>query len=155
MAGHVYPKAFLNMLKRSIEWTASTTNVYYALYSSSYTPLYTDELYGGITGEVSSGGTGYTTGGVQFNGTLTVSAVQGGTWPTTPWYYNFGASYNPSWGPTASFTANWGVAYVNGTVNSIVKPLICYPDFGGAQTVSSNTFTVQVPATGIFQLKAD
>lgn len=156
MAGHVYPGAFLNMLKKSVNWTTTETNVYYSLFTSSYTPAYTDSLFGSISGEVSSSGTNYST--YQFNQTLTISSVQGGPWPGTPYYYNFSASSNPTWGTLgslASFTANYGVVYVNATVNSIAKPLICYQDFGGPQTVSSNTFTVQLPATGIFQLKAD
>ena len=53
---------------------------------------------------------------------------------------------NPSW-TSASFTAYHAVIYNDSHAND---RLICSIDFGGAQTVSSGTFTINFHSDGIF-----
>lgn len=90
------------------------------------------------TAEVSSSGTGYTTGG----NTLSISQVptSSGT-PTTTAYINFA---NTSWGSTASFSADGALIYNSSNSNRSV----CVLNFGGTKTVTSGTFTIQFPTAG-------
>lgn len=79
---------------------------------------------------------GYTTGGA----TLGSQAVTAGT--TTKW-----DAADTAWS-SATFTAYHAVIYDTTNTNS----LICSIDFGGAQTVTSGTFTIQWHADGIITL---
>ena len=55
----------------------------------------------------------------------------------------FALATNPSWTITAGpLSTAYAVYYINGTVNSIAKPLLTYQDFGGTTTMSSGTFTI-------------
>lgn len=60
-----------------------------------------------------------------------------------PLYTNFSLSTNPTWTISAgTLSTAYAVYYINATVNSIVKPLLTYQDFGGTTTMSSGTFTI-------------
>jgi hypothetical protein len=61
---------------------------------------------------------------------------------------------NPSWS-SVTFVTTYGFLY-DASVGSgdSSHPIICYWDFNGAQTVSSSTFTLNVPATGLVQWTA-
>lgn len=75
--------------------------------------------------------------------TLTTSAA---TYDTTSDQIRIDAS-DAQW-TSASFTARIAVVYKDTGTNS-TSPLIIYVDFGGDETVSSGTFTIQWDSTGI------
>ncbi len=93
-----------------------------------------------ITGEVATG-TGYTYGGATITtpaGTITYDATSNET------RWDFG---DPTW-PTSSFSASQMAIYKRRGGTSSADELIMYVEFGGTQTVTSGTFTYQVPTTG-------
>lgn len=109
-----------------------------ALCTSSYTPDQNAHNYfDDITNEVSDSGTGYTAGGATLGSkTCTVS-----TTTTTV------DAADTSWS-SATFTCRYAIVYyASGTAGT--STLIGYVDFGGDQTVSSGTFTIQWSASGI------
>ena len=81
-------------------------------------------------------GTGYTAGGT------TMASV---TWAADGTTIKWDAA-DVSW-TTASFTAYFAVIYDDDASDS----LVCSFDFGGAQTVSAGTFTIQWNADGILR----
>jgi len=124
-----------------VNWTSDTIKV--ALTTSTYVPNQdTDEFFNAVTNEVS--GTGYTAGGVTL-GSKTL------TYDTASNESRLGAA-NASWS-TASFTARIAVIYKS-TGTSSTSPVMGYVNFGGDQTVSSGTFTIQWDATGVLKVTA-
>lgn len=109
--------------------TADTFKI--ALYTSTATNGAGTTAYSTTNEITNTSGTAYTAGGA----TLTVSQVPTST-STTAWL-SFG---NPSWS-TASFTAASALIYNSSQGNRAV----CSLDFGGDKTVSSGTFTIQMP----------
>jgi hypothetical protein len=131
----------------AINLGAGGNTVKVALFTSSYTPAATDLVYGSgnlASNEVSSSGTGYTTGGISLpaanNSILTADA------PTIGWTNTSGTS-SIQW-TSSSFTARYAVVY-NSTVSNRV---ICIIDFGADKTVTSGTFTITWNAAGIITL---
>ncbi len=91
-----------------------------------------------ITGEVATG-TGYTYGGATLTGaTITYDATSN----EVRWDFA-----DPSW-PTSSFSASQMAVFKRRGGTSAADELVMYIEFGGTQTVTSGTFTYQVPATG-------
>jgi len=91
-----------------------------------------------VTGEVATG-TGYTYGGATLTGaTITYDATSN----EVRWDFA-----DPSW-PTSSFSASQMMVYKRRGGTSSADELVMYIEFGGTQTVTSGTFTYQVPATG-------
>lgn len=88
-------------------------------------------------------GTGYTAGGA----TLASKAV---TVDDTDDEGVFDAA-DVSWA-SASFTAYHAVIYDDTVTTPTADQLICSIDFGGAQTVTSATFTIQFAAEGIVNI---
>lgn len=80
-------------------------------------------------------GTGYTAGGV---------SVSSPTWTQSTNVVTFTSAGTPQW-TTASFTA-YGCLVYDTTVSN---EGLCYNYFGGAQTVTSGTFTINWNASGI------
>lgn len=120
--------------------TVNTQDVFkIALYTSSATISNTTTAYT-ATGEVASGG-GYTTGGLATNSTWSITQVPVSTGtPTTTAYINFA---NASWS-SATFSADGALIYNSTNSNRAV----CVLNFGGTKTVSSGTFTIQMPTAG-------
>jgi hypothetical protein len=105
------------------------------------------QIYGDLTNE-HAGANGYTTGGVSL---ASVTANQSGGTGT------FDAADFVWTAAGGSIVARFCVVYVNATVNTIVKPLICVCVFGGGSpadetATDGNTLTVQLNASGIFTL---
>jgi hypothetical protein len=103
-------------------------------------------IYATLTNEVANAN-GYTTGGVALSTpTVTVSTV------TTTYSIGNGV-FTASGG---SITCRYAVIYVNATVNTIVKPLVCYTllDTTPADVVINNgaTLTIQINVAGVFTL---
>lgn len=84
-------------------------------------------------------GTGYTAGGV---------AVSSKTETFSTNVAKFTSTATPQW-TTASFTAYGALVYDNTITN---KYAYCWNYFGGSQTVTSGTFTVNWNASGIFAI---
>jgi hypothetical protein len=105
-------------------------------------------IYANVTYELANGD-GYTTGGAAVSGmTVTYSGATATIWP---------AATLPTWTASGgSLTFRYGVIYVNGTVNSIVKPLICWTTWDNtpADIVVNNgiTFTPLLNASGLFTI---
>lgn len=59
---------------------------------------------------------------------------------------------DPSWGPTATISAIRYAVLYNDTPTD--KPLLWVNDFGSDQSVSSGTFTINLPTTGFFHFIA-
>lgn len=127
---------------RRVDWDADTIKC--ALATSTYTPNQdTHNFFDDITNEVS--GTGYTAGGVA----LTTSAP---AYDATSNTLRLDAS-DAQW-TTASFTARYAIVYKD-TGSAATSPLLGYVDFGGDETVSSGTFTIQWDATdGVLRIVA-
>jgi len=91
-----------------------------------------------VTNEVATG-TGYTYGGATLTGaTITYDATSN----EIRWDFA-----DPSF-PTSSFSASQAAVYKRRGGTSAADELVMYIEFGGTQTVTSGTFTYQVPATG-------
>lgn len=116
-----------------------------ALLTSTYTFSAGHVTYSDLTNELTTTG-GYTAGGqavgsVTFVQATTVSNVAGSTvvWTATG-------------GGIAAF--RYAAAYINATVNSIVKPLLFLLDNNGSDvpaTTAPNTLSVVWNGTGLFQ----
>ena len=108
------------------------------LTTSSYAPDQdTDQYKSSVTNEIT--GTGYTAGGVELtNKTLSYD-------PDTN-TLSLGAD-NPEW-TGATFTFRYMVFYVD-TGTDATSPLLTYVDFGADQSVSTATFTYDLPG-GVF-----
>jgi hypothetical protein len=117
-----------------------------ALVSSSYTFAATHTVYADLTNELSTAN-GYTAGGVAVTGTVeSVPPGAGTTYSTTD------ATWTASGG---SIVARRAVLYVNATVNSIVKPLICTclldSTPADVTTTTGNTLTISMSG-GVFTM---
>jgi hypothetical protein len=116
-----------------------------ALLTSTYTFSAAHNVYGDLTNELTTSG-GYTLGGaavptLAYAQATTVSNLTGGN-----------VVWTASGGGIPAF--RYAVAYINATVNSIIKPLLFCIDNNGVDvpaTSAPNTLTVVWNATGIFQ----
>lgn len=121
--------------------TLNTQDIFkIALFTSTSVISNTTATYGAATNEVASGG-GYTTGGLATPGGWQVTQVpsNGGSSNTVA-YINFS---NPQW-TAATFAADGALIYNNTNAGRTVAVL----NFGGTKTVSSGTFTIQMPTAG-------
>jgi hypothetical protein len=103
-------------------------------------------VYGDLTNEHANAN-GYTTGGI---------ALTGETWTHSGGTATFDCD-NVVWTASGgSIVARFAVIYVNATVNSIVKPLICVSllDTAPANVTATdtNTLTIAINASGVFTL---
>lgn len=125
-------------------------SVQMALIKSTWTP---DQVNNAIWADVSAqeitAANGYSAGGVAL-GTPVLTAITHG--------YKF-ASSNVTWTASGGSIAAWkyGLLYLNGTVNSVVKPLIGYfiGDSGGSDvpaTADTNVLTIACPSGGWFDV---
>jgi len=120
-----------------IDWTADTIQC--SLHTSTYTPAKdTDDFFDNATNEIA--GTGYTANGVTL-GTMNV------TYDAASDEIRLDAA-DAQW-TSASFTARNAVVWKNTAGAASTDPLISYVDFGGDETVSSGTFTIQWASNGV------
>ena len=120
------------------------TNIYMALVTSSYTFSAAHTIWDPGTNDAAdpsynevANGTGYTTGGAQL-ASHSVTAVRWDAADTT-------------W-TSLTKTFRYGIVYVNATVNSIVKPLICCILFDSTPAdiaIAGWDFTVQWNSSGL------
>lgn len=131
MASGIYNRFKAWIMKKLMNLETDTIKV--ALYGASRTFTATDTVYT-TTNEI--GGTGYSAGGA----TLTTPTVTEGASAV------FDAD-DSAWAG-ASFSAFHAVLYNQTPCNT----LLCMIDFGGVQTVTSGTFTIQYASSGIIRL---
>ena len=132
MASGIYNRFKANLMNKEVDLEADTINV--ALYDNTHAFTATDTDYT-TTNELATAG-GYTQGGAALAGKAVTEAA------TTYWDAN-----DISW-TSATFTTYHCVIYDT----TVTNDLICSIDFGGAQTVTSGTFTIQWHANGIISL---
>lgn len=127
-----------NLLNGSNTWDWDTDTIKCSLHTSSYSIAQdTDDFWNDCTNEIT--GTGYTADGV----TLTTSAA---SYDTASAQIRIDAN-DAQWS-SSSFTARIAVVYKDTGTNS-TSPLIISVNFGGDETVSSGTFTIQWDSTGV------
>ena len=132
MASGIYNRFKANLMNKEVDLEADTIKV--ALYDNTHVFTATDNVYT-ATNEVT--GTGYTAGGAALASKTVTQAA------TT----KFDAA-DTSW-TTATITAYHAVIYDD---THATNDLICSIDFGGAQTSTAGTFTIQWHADGIITL---
>lgn len=130
MASGIYNRFKANLMNKEIDLEAD--DVYVMLLSSSHAFTATDNTKSQIVANEISG-TGYTASGALLAGKAVTQAA------TTKW-----DATDAAW-TTATFSAYHAVIY-SGT------DLIASIDFGGEQTVTAGTFTIQWNAAGIITL---
>lgn len=126
-------------MKKTVDMVNDTVKIMLLNNSHSFNADH-DEKADIVANEIS--GTGYSAGGAA----LASKAV---TVDNTDDEGVFDAA-DASWS-SASFTAYHAVIY-DDTLTSPADMLICSIDFGGAQTVTSGTFTIQFAAEGIINI---
>jgi len=132
MASGIYNRFKANLMNKVVDLEADTVNV--ALYDNSHAFTATDTDYT-TTNELATTG-GYTQGGAALASKAVTEAA------TTKW-----DAADTAWS-ASTFTAYHGVIYDS----TAGDDLICSIDFGGAQTVSSGTFTIQWHSDGIITI---
>lgn len=133
MASGIYTRFKLTLMKKLMDLANDTIKV--ALYGNSHTFTASNTTYT-TTGEIAGTG-GYTTGGATLGSKTT---TESGTTAV------FDAA-DTSWS-SATFSCYHAVIYDPTPCNT----LICAIDFGGVQTVTSGTFTIQYASSGIIIL---
>lgn len=133
MASGIYNRFKANLMNKEVDMEADTVKVMLLDDSHSFTAA--DNVIGDVDANETSG-TGYVAGG----GTLAGKAVTQAA--TTKW-----DATDLAW-TTATFSAYHAVIYDTTATSN----LICSIDFGGIQTVTAGTFTIQWHADGIITL---
>ena len=132
MSSGLYNKFKANLMNKVVDLEGDTIIV--ALYDNSHAFTATDTDYT-TTNELATTG-GYTRGDKELAGGAVTEAA------TTKW-----DGTDTAW-TAATFTAYHAVVYDE----TAGDDLICSIDFGGAQSVSSGTFTIEWNAAGIITL---
>lgn len=134
MASGIYNRFKRNALSGGLSLTSDTIKV--ALLSGGHSFTATNDIWSQISSNEISG-TGYSAGGATLaSKTITQSGTTSFDAADTAW-------------SSSSFTAAHAVVYDDTLAND---DLICSFDFGGNQTVTSGTFTIQWHASGILTL---
>lgn len=128
---------------RRVDWVTDSVKV--GLTTSSWVPNQdTMDFYNDVTNELATAG-GYTAGGVAL-------ASKTALYDTGTNELRLDAA-DVSW-TSASFTAAFAFIYVDTAGAASTDPLLGWVDFGGNQTVTSGTFTIQWDATGVLKITA-
>ena len=135
MASGIYDCFKVDLMDGSVDLASGGDTIKVGLYDDSHAFTASDTAYT-TTNELATTG-GYTRDGKDLSGGDVAMASNTATWDAT----------DVSW-TSASFTAYHVVLYSETNSDS----LICSIDFGGAQTVTSGTFTIEWNASGIITL---
>jgi len=139
MADDIYPSFKEYMADGSIDMDGDTFNIILLDNSHSFNAAHT-LLSDVIANEITNvSGTGYTANG----------EAMSTTWVRAGDVLTFDAT-DVAW-TASTFSAYYAVIY-DDTPSDPLNPLVCQIDFGGAQTVTAGTFTVQFNASGILTL---
>lgn len=135
MTSGIYNRFKANLMNKEIDLEADTIKI--ALLNNSHSFTATHNTWSQVSANELASGSGYTTGGATLGNKAVTQAA------TTKWDAD-----DASWS-SATFTAYHAVIYDDTMSND---DLICSIDFGGAQTVSSGTLTIQFHTDGIITL---
>jgi hypothetical protein len=139
MASGVYNQFKGELMNKVYDLEADQT--FCALMNNSHTFNADDDGWASVSANELGSGSGYTTNGDEITGTVTVDDTDDeGVFDAT----------DAQW-TSATFTAYHAVVW-DTTPTSPADPLICSIDFGGAQTVTAGTFTIQWDAEGIVNI---
>jgi len=141
MASGIYTIHKADLMNGNVDLVNDT--IYVALMATGHTAVTTpaDLLADNTWADVSANeisGTGYVAGGAVMSGTKSVTEAATTYWDTDA---------DQSW-TTATFTAYHAVLYDSTVTDNLIATI----DFGGAQTVTAGTFTIQWHANGIISL---
>lgn len=135
MASGIYDRLKANLMAGSVNLEGDVIRV--ALMNDSHSFDQAHNTWSQVSGNDLPSGSGYTAGGASLAGK---SITQSGT---TVW-----TGSDVEW-ESSTFTAHHAVLYDDGLNDN---DLICSFDFGGAQTVTGGTFTIQWNTNGIITL---
>lgn len=138
----VYGNALVHITDADLDWTVDTIKV--SLHTSTYVPAQdTHDFWDDATNEIT--GTGYTAEGQTL--TTPTRTYTGGTNTLSL------DADNAQW-TSSSFTARIAVVYKDRGGATSADELLSYVDFGGDETVSSGTFTIQWHTDGVIKIVA-
>ena len=131
---NVVPYSFAQeLLKGTHNFTSNTIKL--ALYAAGSGAPYAvgDTAYSaGVSNQVGTSGTGYTTGGNTLNNPVVANQTNVAT-----------LTFDQTQWTSATFGAAYGVIYNNSASDKLVVVL----DFGGTKSCSNGTFTITFPST--------
>lgn len=133
MASGIYQRFKANLMNKVVDLEADVIKVMLLTGTHSFTA--TNDVIGDVSANQISG-TGYTAGGETLAGKAVTQAA------TTKW-----DATDEAW-TSATFTAAHAVIYDSTASDNLIASI----DFGGDQSVSSGTFTIQWHADGIITL---
>ncbi len=140
VTAHTYTKLAASLAAKNINLTSDTLKVMllsaYTVGTTQDTAQFVSDVLAAPATEVS--GTGYTAGGA------TLSSV---TFTESGHVYTLGCA-NPSWA-SSTITASYALFYDSTPGSNATNPVLCYWDFGGAQSDSSGTFTLTISGSGL------
>jgi len=138
----IYGLALDHITDADIDWTVDTIKV--SLHTVTYVPAQdTHDFWNDATNEIV--GTGYTADGQALASPTRTYAAGTNTLSLD--------AADSAW-TTASFTARIAVVYKDRGGVTTADELLSYIDFGGDETVSSGTFTIQYHADGVVKIIA-
>jgi hypothetical protein len=142
VTAHVYTKFQTSAINKLANLTSDALKV---MLLSAYTVGSTQDTAQFVSDVLAVGteasGTGYTAGGQALSG---VSISPSGHVVTV-------TCTSPSWA-SSTITASYAVFYDSTPGTNSTNPVICYWDFGGAQSSSSGTFTLTISGSGLLTL---
>jgi hypothetical protein len=134
MASGIYDVFKVDLMDGSVNVASGGDALYCALYDNSHSFTAGDTIYT-VTNEIS--GTGYTAGGELMTSQTVTLASNTATFDAA----------DTQW-TSATFTCYHAVIYDSTNTNSLIANI----DFGGAQSVTSGTFTIIWNSNGIITL---
>jgi hypothetical protein len=135
-----YTAFFKNVIDRTQAFDIDTDTINLTLHTSTYVPTqYSDDDQADFTNELPTAG-GYTVGGATISSPTAAKATNVVTIDDD--------GSDVAW-TSATFTARYGVIADITPGVAANNPLMSFIDFGGDETVSSGTFTIQFNASGI------
>jgi hypothetical protein len=151
VAAHIFPNFTQAMGTHSINLSSDTLKV--GLASGTFNWVTATEAYTTVSQFLANAGSGG--GGALTEVTYTGATPASRITLSSVTYTNTGlvstlTAGNPSW-TTATWTADYAFFYdyTAGGNSDTAGLLICYWDFGGAQTIAGQTFTLTVNASGL------
>lgn len=145
ITSHVYTLALSKAAQNTLFTTSWSADTIMCALTSGYTPAQDTDSFWSTPQANEITGTGYSAGGVALSG----KSVGGVTGTHEIPLIASSASWT-----SASFSATYAVVY-RSTGTAGTSPLIAWVNFGGTETVSSGTFTINFDATnGVVALTA-
>ena len=136
MASGIYNAFKQDLMDGSVNLASGGDAIKVILLDNNHSFDATDTVLTDINANELANGNGYTTGGAALAG-QNLSGTSTVTWDAN----------NTAWG-SATFSAYHAALYDDDNTDSLIASI----DFGGVQTVSNGTFTIEWNASGILQL---